>query len=210
VHFPNEPSGCYGSPAADTTLTMTTASRIDNTPIALGQQASMTILHADGATTRTSTRTASSSGSTWAPNEFCWATRRPGIERSPPIPITSSIEGVLLDCCPSEVAANVMIVGHHGSETSSRRAFINAVGASICVVSSGPTKYASVVLPDSVIISELQGLGQVFRTDVNDAACAVNPVKIGPPADGKAGGCNAVRIAIPGAGAPVVSPFPTP
>jgi hypothetical protein len=110
----------------------------------------------------------------------------------------SSIERVLFDCCPSELAANVMIVGHHGSETSSRRAFLSAVSPTILVVSSGP-KYSSVVLPDQVIISELQGLGQVFRTDVNDAACAMNPTKIGPPADGNAAGCNAVRVTIPAA-----------
>ena len=34
-------------------------------------------------------------------------------------PSTSSIEGVLLDCRASELAANVMIVGHHGSEHDS-------------------------------------------------------------------------------------------
>jgi hypothetical protein len=48
-------------------------------------------------------------------------------------------------------------------------------------------KYASVVLPDSVIISDLHGFDHVFRTDVNDAACAVNPSKIGPSADSNAG-----------------------
>jgi hypothetical protein len=44
-------------------------------------------------------------------------------------------------------------------------------------VGSFEAKYASAVLPDQVIISELQGFGQVFRTDVSDAACATNPAK---------------------------------
>ena len=60
------------------------------------------------------------------------------------------------------------MVGHHGSETSSRQAFLNAVGASTFIVSSGPTKYGSVTLPDAVVISELESRGQVFRTDTND------------------------------------------
>jgi competence protein ComEC len=62
------------------------------------------------------------------------------------------------------------VVGHHGSKTSSRQAFLNAVGASTFIVSAGPTKYGTVVLPDQEVIDELTPRGQVFRTDVNDAA----------------------------------------
>jgi len=102
-------------------------------------------------------------------------------------PSTGSIEQVLLTCCTSELASQVMITGHHGSRTSSRRALLDAVGASVFVVSSGPTKYGTVVLPDGDTISELQSRGQVFRTDPNDVACAANPSKIGPDNDGRAG-----------------------
>jgi hypothetical protein len=52
-------------------------------------------------------------------------------------------------------------------------------------VSSGPTKYGSVVLPDADIIAELPSRGQVFRTDTNDVACESNPSKIGPDNDGQ-------------------------
>ena len=89
-----------------------------------------------------------------------------------------------------------MIVGHHGSKTSSRRALLNAVNASFYVVSSGPTKYGTVTLPDQEVIDELTSRGQVFRTDVNDSACTLNPAKIGPDADGKPGGCDNVQITI--------------
>jgi hypothetical protein len=51
----------------------------------------------------------------------------------------------------TRLASQVMIAGHHGSRTSSRRA-LDAVGASVFVVSSGPRKYGSVVLPDADII----------------------------------------------------------
>jgi hypothetical protein len=87
-----------------------------------------------------------------------------------------------------------------GSRTSSRQAFLDAVGASTFVVSSGPVRYGSVVLPDADVITELTGRGQVFRTDLADEACRVNPAKIGPDADDKAGGCDNIRITIPIAG----------
>jgi hypothetical protein len=93
--------------------------------------------------------------------------------------------------------------------TSSRRAFLDAVGASVSIISSGPMPYGnnSVVLPDQAVITELMSRGQVFRTDVNDAACATNPAKIGPDADGKAGGCDSVRVVIGGTPAVQVSMF---
>src|SRR5207249_8532238 len=48
--YPFAAETCYGQTLAATTLQLTQASRITNTPITLGQQATMTILHADGAT----------------------------------------------------------------------------------------------------------------------------------------------------------------
>lgn len=47
--------------------------------------------------------------------------------------------------------------------------------------------------------------GQVFRTDLNDATCGQNPAKIGPDNDGKAGGCDNVRITIPLSGPPAIA-----
>jgi beta-lactamase superfamily II metal-dependent hydrolase len=111
-------------------------------------------------------------------------------------PKPDSIEGRLLLCCASELPAKVLIVGHHGSKTSSRSTFLDAVGATVFIVSAGPTKYGSVVLPDQVVIDELKSRGQVFRTDLNDPACKLNTAKIGPDADGEAGGCDNVRLSI--------------
>ena len=109
-------------------------------------------------------------------------------------PASSSIEGKLLDCCRDRLAANVLVVGHHGSMTSSRTAFLDAGGPSIFVVSS--MKYGSVVLPDQLVIDELASRGQLFRTDFDDASCAQNPAKIGPDGDGEAGGCDNVRVTV--------------
>jgi beta-lactamase superfamily II metal-dependent hydrolase len=209
VHFEQKTGGCYGNPAPATTITLSLSSRISDSPITLGQGATMTVLHADGgAHTSFNENTVVIRLDLGTTRVLLMGDAEAGNRASPSVPpAASSIEGVLLDCCVSDVASHVMIVGHHGSKTSSRRAFLNAVGPLVFVVSSGPKKYSTVVLPDAEVISELSGRGQVFRTDVNDAACATNGTKIGPTADGEAGGCDAVRISIPASGAPQVAIF---
>ena len=102
-------------------------------------------------------------------------------------------EQVLVTCGANALAAQILVVGHHGSMTSSRAAFLDAIGSSIAVVSSEPTQ-GTVTLPDPSIVTELQSRGQVFRTDIDDAACGQNLNKIGPDADGEPGGCTNIRI----------------
>ena len=111
-------------------------------------------------------------------------------------PKPTSVEGELLACCAAELKANLLVVGHHGSKTSSRAAFLDAIGARLFLVSAGPTKYATVVLPDDEVISELEERGQVLRTDLDDAACAESSEKVGPKADGKPGGCDNILVTI--------------
>jgi competence protein ComEC len=119
-------------------------------------------------------------------------------------PVGHSIEGTLLQCCSESVRADVMIVGHHGSKTSSRANFLNAVGASIFVVSAGPMKYGSVVLR-SEIIAELEQRGRV-STDLNDATCGQSAARSGRmPTTSR--GCDNVRISIPAGGPPVAATF---
>ena len=78
-------------------------------------------------------------------------------------PKNGSIEAARIACCASDLAAQVMIAGHHGSMTSSRKAFLDAVGASTFVISAGPYKYGpTVTLPDLVIVNELMARGQLF------------------------------------------------
>jgi competence protein ComEC len=96
--------------------------------------------------------------------------------------------------------ADVLKVPHHGSKTSSRKAFVSAVQATDYVVSSGPTPYGPVVLPDQEVLTLVQAMpkAHLWRTDENDPACKTSTTKIGPPDDGKPGGCNTVHIHIPG------------
>jgi competence protein ComEC len=116
--------------------------------------------------------------------------------RQPPAtsPSANSIEAGLLACCPASLRADALVVGHHGSLTSSRRAFLDAVGARLFVVSSGPHPYSGVVLPDAAVIAELTGRGRVFRTDVDDDACGLEQRKVGPDADESPGGCSSVLV----------------
>ncbi len=168
-------------------------------PVQLGQGASMTFLYVDGAAhpddfNKNSLVVRLDLGGT---RVLLMGDAQAGGRQDPSTtPNPDSIEGSLLACCASELPAKILVVGHHGSKTSSRRAFLNAVGASVFIVSAGPTKYGSVVLPDQVIIDELTSRGRVFRTDLNDATCGSNTAKIGPDADGKAGGCDNVRAVI--------------
>jgi beta-lactamase superfamily II metal-dependent hydrolase len=112
------------------------------------------------------------------------------------VPHSDSIEGILLACCTAELRADILVVGHHGSMTSSRKSFLDAVGAKMFVVSGGPTKYGQVTLPDRIVVTELESRGKVFRTDLHDDTCSTTASKVGTDNDGEAGGCDNVLIEI--------------
>ena len=193
---------CYGVAQPQQTVRLSHGQRIGPEPIALGQNASMTFLYADG-----------SPHSSFNENSLVvrldlgshrvlfMGDGEAGGRKSPSkIPSGDSIEGKLLVCCAAEIKADVLVVGHHGSKTSSRAKFLAGVGAKYFVISAGPTKYGSVVLPDQEIVDEDEALGQVFRTDIEDDACAESSAKVGPDDDQKAGGCDNILMAIPSAG----------
>lgn len=115
-------------------------------------------------------------------------------------PVDGSVERALIDCCSDLLSADILVLGHHGSMTSSREEFIDAVEARDFIVSSGPKRYGTVVLPDAQIVDLVMSRPNVrlWRTDKNDTACMSNPDKIGPDGDGKAGGCTNIHIRIPG------------
>jgi len=173
-------------------------------PVPLGQGASMTFLHADGEvhSDKDFNRNSLVVRLDLSGTRILLMGDAPAGERRAPStkPTAGSVEAILLDCCLTDLAAKVLVVGHHGSNTSSRSKFLDAVGASIFIVSAGPFAYNHVVLPDDAVLAELKSRGSVFRTDVDDAACRTNPAKIGPDADGKPGGCTNIRVTIPASG----------
>lgn len=115
-------------------------------------------------------------------------------------PEKNTIEADLLECCKADLKADVLIAGHHGSTTSSRRLFLDAISARYFVISSGPFKYSGVTLPDQEVVTELSKRGQLFSTTKDDDACLTNPAKIGTDTDNAVGGCSNVRFIIGQAG----------
>lgn len=173
---------------------------IPNSAIALGSQATMTILWRDDAIYDD-------------PNENSLVTRldlggarlllmgdAEAAERGKPTdePQSGSIEAGLLKCCKAALAADLLVAGHHGSLTSSRQVFLDAVGARTFIISSGPFPYGKdrVVLPDKAVVEALGDRGKLLRTDLADDLCRKNPSKIGLDADKKPGGCDNIVVSI--------------
>jgi competence protein ComEC len=193
------PKTCYGEQQPQQTLLLKHAGRITNEKIVLGQNATMTFLYADG-----SKRSNLNENSLvvrldlGSHRVLLMGDAEAGGRKSPSsTPSGTSTEGILLDCCLTDLKAEVLIVGHHGSKTSSRTKFLDAVAAKTFIISAGPTKYATVVLPDDEIVSELEARGTLLRTDLDDGACGTSSEKVPPLSDGKPGGCDNVLVTIP-------------
>src|SRR6185295_3070117 len=97
----------------------------------------------------------------------------------------------------ADLRAEVLIVGHHGSKTSTRKALLAAINPIIAVVSSGPYLYSGVGLPDAAVMTALKKNNRTVLTTkptAAEAACKSNTAKIGPDKDGKPGGCDNIQI----------------
>ena len=178
------------------------AEQMSAAPVRLGEGSSMSILYRDASrhhdpneNTLVVRLDAANRRILMAGDAEAGARRDPGSA-----PDLGSIEARLLDCCAADLRADVLIAGHHGSKTSSRTAFLDAVGASVYIISSGPFSYSGVVLPDKEVVEELERRGTLLRTDKDDEACASNDRKIGLDADESPGGCHNILVTIgPGA-----------
>lgn len=114
--------------------------------------------------------------------------------RADPSAKLGHIEEHLVAHYPALVDADILQVGHHGSKTSSRRAFLDAVSPRLALVSAGPKLYKGTRLPDNEIILALEAAGAtVLRTDERDAAC---PVKSRIGAATGPGGCDSWLVTI--------------
>ncbi|MCC6649317.1 MAG: MBL fold metallo-hydrolase [Polyangiaceae bacterium] len=174
---------------------------VEGTPVALGDRATMTFLHVDGME-RVEGPNANSLVTLLTldgAKVLLMGDAEAGGRESPSArPARSSVEGYVLARHRALIDADVLVAGHHGSKTSSRRAFVEAVSPRISVISSGPARYGRVTLPDEEVVEELRAAGELLRTDADDAACAVSASKIGPDADGQPGGCDNVVVELSG------------
>jgi beta-lactamase superfamily II metal-dependent hydrolase len=115
-------------------------------------------------------------------------------------PSATSIEGVL-PAAPLQMSADLLITGHHGSNTSTRRDTLNRINPTYAIVSSGPFPYGEgVVLPDANVLTLLRwkvGVNGVYTTQNNDGArCRTSNRKIGTANDDRDGGCDNIHISI--------------
>jgi beta-lactamase superfamily II metal-dependent hydrolase len=185
-------SNCSGS------VRVAEAAQMEAAPVRLGAGAQMAMLYRDAK------RYADPNGNSvvvrvdLGSRRILLAGDAEGGERQLPAtaPAVKSIEAQLLACCRADLKADVLVVGHHGSLTSSRSVFLDAVQASMFAISSGPFPYQTRVLPDSEIVAELKGRGRLLETDLDDDQCAANPAKIGPDADESPGGCKNILISV--------------
>ena len=193
-------SGCNGA------VTVRQGEMMNVAPVPLGADARMSFLYRDPGNYADPNGNSVVVRLDLGPRRILLAGDAEGGERELPSepPQTNSIEAKLISCCVADLRADVLIVGHHGSLTSSRSAFLDAVGASVYAISSGPYPYKRVRLPDAEIVTELERRGRVLRTDRDDLyriedearSCEMNPRKVGSDADEAPGGCNNVLITV--------------
>jgi competence protein ComEC len=113
-----------------------------------------------------------------------------------------AVEGDLLTRHKNELAVDIFQVGHHGSSTSSRSQFLDAVfpgptRTRYALLSVGPTPYSGVTLPDQSVMDELTALAahgvQLLRTNEHDPengqSTCPTPDRIGMD-DDSTGGCD--------------------
>ena len=71
------------------------------------------------------------------------------------------------------LAADVLVVGHHGSGTGSGEAFLSAVSPRIAVISVGEDNNYN--LPDTAVLTRLKALEcAVYRTDLQGTVTVVS------------------------------------
>jgi beta-lactamase superfamily II metal-dependent hydrolase len=189
---------CYGRQLPAAAFRLPRGTGISSLPVPLGADASMSFLHADGAHHSSPNENSLVLRLDLGSRRLLFMGDAEAGGRRPPseTPRPDSIEGRLLLCCRAQLRSDILVAGHHGSMTSSRAAFLDAVAAAHFLVSAGPTRYGSVTLPDAVVIDEFARRGTVWRTDATDTACGAHPAKLGADADGEAGGCDNVLVTI--------------
>lgn len=160
----------------------------------LGESAKFTILHAEAKATGSPNENSIVLAVELAGKRLLLVGDAESGPRKDPSYPAGDVEEFLIDHHKDAIRADILQVGHHGSKTSSRRDFLEAVKPSLALVSTGPKKYGTVILPDAEVLEELTRVGAtILRTDERDANCPVTG-RIG--GDSGPGGCDAWVITI--------------
>ena len=162
--------------------------------VALGEGAKFTILHAEPKAVKDVNENSVVIAVELGGIRLLLVGDSPSGSRQDPSYPAGEVEQFLIDHHAADIRADILQVGHHGSKTSSRRAFLDAVHPRLALVSSGPKVYGRTVLPDREIIEELGKVGaKVLRTDERDGNCPLHE-RIGD--NHGPGGCDTYIITI--------------
>ncbi len=162
--------------------------------IRLGESAAFTILHAEGKDVRDINENSIVIAVSLGGARMLLVGDAPAGEREDPSASAGEVEQFLLEQHGKDIRADILQVGHHGSKTSSRRSFLDAVKPHLALVSSGPKVYGKVRLPDREVIDALGAIGAtILRTDEHDASCDISQ-RLG--GDSGPGGCDSYVITI--------------
>lgn len=167
---------------------------VEGDVVQLGAGARFTVLHANAKATRDMNENSVVLAVELGGVRLLLVGDAPSGARADPSMPAGEVEQYLIDHHVAELRSDILQVGHHGSKTSSRRAFLDAVHPKLALISSGPKVYGHTVLPDREVVEELGKVGaKVLRTDERDGACPLHQ-RIGA-ADGP-GGCDTYIISI--------------
>jgi len=162
--------------------------------VPLGERAKFTILHAEAKSTGSPNENSIVLAVELADKRLLLVGDAESGKRMDPSYPVGDIEEFLIEHHRDAIRSDILQVGHHGSKTSSRRDFLEAVKPGLALVSTGPKKYGTVTLPDVEVLDELARVGAtILRTDERDASCPVTG-RIG--GDKGPGGCDSWVITI--------------
>jgi competence protein ComEC len=159
--------------------------------VPLGDGASFKVLHADGATYEDVNQNSIVLSVKLGEKKLLLMGDAESGERADPTAPVGYVEKFLLQVYASELKSDIMQIGHHGSKTSSRLEFLRAVSPTHALISSGPTTYAGIRLPDVEVVDAIGSLAsktEILRTDTHDGHCPVAD-RVGMD-DGAPGGCD--------------------
>jgi competence protein ComEC len=162
----------------------------------LGERARFTILHADGGTFGDFNENSIVLRVELGDTSMLLTGDAESGDRLDPKEPAGDVELHLLTNHRAALDVDILQVGHHGSMTSSRKVFLDAVTPRWALIGAGPKSYKGKVLPDPVIEQALAATGAtVLATNEDDRnGCPVSD-KIGDD-DDRPGGCASYLLTI--------------